>query len=120
MLLPPSTPGSSLILFSASVSPRLDNEGHNKVALFLENDESKPAVPSAGSSSLKPDIKGKGPARIGAGRPVPTEYKLSMTNRASKNLFVFGEKEEDDEATGEEGHRKRRREWLGLLVERRC
>lgn len=73
-------------------------------------------VKPVASTSRGVDIKGKGkgPAggRIGAGRPVPTEYKLSMTNRSSKNLFVFGEKEEDVEDTGEEGHRKRRRESL--------
>lgn len=41
---------------------------------------------------------------------VPTEYRLTMQNTASKNMYVFGEKIEDDEETGEEGARKKRRE----------
>lgn len=42
---------------------------------------------------------------------LPTEYKLEMQNSQSRNLFVFGEREEELEDTGEVGHRKRRREW---------
>lgn len=108
-----SRPRASADLRTLAASLRLDHEGHNKVALILSGEDNKPQVPVAGpSSSRKPDIKGKGVAGgIGrGGRPVPTEYKLSMTNRASKNLFVFGEKEEEVEDTGDEGHRKRRRE----------
>lgn len=47
----------------------------------------------------------------GAAAALPTEYKLEMQNPHSKNLFVFGEKEEELEDSGEVGHRKRRREW---------
>jgi len=34
-----------------------------------------------------------------------------MQNTASKNMYVFGEKIEDDEETGEEGARKKRRKF---------
>lgn len=40
---------------------------------------------------------------------VPSEYKLTLQNTATKNMFVFGEKEEEVKDSGEEGHRKRRR-----------
>ncbi|BGP43072.1 hypothetical protein JCM10450v2_007197 [Rhodotorula kratochvilovae] len=72
-------------------------DGHNKIALILND-------PSASSSS---DVKGKRPATAADG--VPLEYKLTMQNAASKNLYLFGERIEDDEETGDDGARKKRR-----------
>lgn len=74
---------------------------------------------AASTSDAKPDVKGKRPAAASnaaaTGDGVPTEYKLTMQNTASKNLYVFGEKIEDDLDTGEEGARKKRR---GSLLSR--
>ena len=110
----------TLLLLLCSVRVRLDAEGHNKVALFLNAEETTDKKPDM---NVKPDIKGKGPAKpslaqraaalnngggAGAG-DVPTEYKVTMTNRASQNLYVFGEREEEDEESGEVGHRRKRR-----------
>lgn len=115
---------------SRHVTSRLDAEGHNKVALFLNADEPADKKPQTVDNSTKPDIKGKGPAKPslaqraaalanGAGNSdVPTEYKVTMTNRASKNLYVFGEREEEDEESGEIGHRRKRREWQGTSFPR--
>ena len=62
----------------------------------------KPAPPRPTPSSSTPTL--------------PTEYKLEMQNSHSKNLFVFGEREEEMEETGDVGHRKRRREWRTLAL----
>ena len=59
-------------------------------------------------SAESSDVKGKRAASSSDG--VPTEYRLTMQNTASKNMYVFGERIEDDEETGEEGARKKRRE----------
>ena len=75
---------------------RKDVNGDPKIEIHLE----EPPTPSASTS----DLKGRG--RISA---LPTEYKLTLQNTATKNMFVFGEKEEEDEETGDVGHRKRRR-----------
>lgn len=89
---------------------RKDRDGNPKIAVILNEEATANAVagPSSAASSSKPDVKGKGP--IGRSAGLPTEYSLKLHNTASKNLFVFGEKEEDVIETGEEGHRKRRRE----------
>lgn len=81
------------------VSPlyrRKDEKGNPKIAVLLND----PATST--------DPKGKRPA-VDDG--VPTEYRLTMQNTASKNMYVFGEKIEDDEETGEEGARKKRRKF---------
>lgn len=75
---------------------RKDEKGNPKIAVLLND--------SANSETT--DSKGKRPANDG----VPTEYRLTMQNTASKNMYVFGERIEDDEETGEEGARKKRRE----------
>lgn len=75
---------------------RKDSNGDPKIEIHL----AEPPPPAASTS----DLKGKG--RISA---LPTEYKLTLQNTATKNMFVFGEKEEEDEETGDVGHRKRRR-----------
>lgn len=69
----------------------------------------------------KVDLKGKGRlgspllsggSASGAGGGVPTEYKLTLQNTDSKNMFIFGEKEEEVVDSGEVGARKRRRMLL--------
>ncbi|GAA5984375.1 hypothetical protein JCM10908_003322 [Rhodotorula pacifica] len=89
-------------------------DGNAKISVLL-NEPSSSSSSSAPSSSTatetKPDPKGKRPQQPAgaAGDGVPTEYKLTMQNTASKNLYVFGERIEDDLDTGEEGARKKRR-----------
>ncbi|GAA5849042.1 hypothetical protein JCM9279_004705 [Rhodotorula babjevae] len=85
-------------------------DGQPKIALILNEpsaSSSSTSGPSSASSSTKPDIKGKRPASATDG--VPAEYKLTMQNTSSKNLYVFGERIEDDLDTGEEGARRKRR-----------
>ncbi|KAK4046250.1 hypothetical protein OIV83_006229 [Microbotryomycetes sp. JL201] len=121
------------VLGRIRVFEELDSDGQNKVALILDNNneqegdevDSKASVkPEPGSSLSTRDIKGKAkasPGKIGMRRGVPTEYKLSIQNRASKNLYVFGEKEEEDELSGEVGfRRKRRRTALAGTVHHEC
>lgn len=45
---------------------------------------------------------------------VPIEYQLTLQNTDSKNMFIFGEKEEDVQESGEVGYRKRRSECANL------
>ncbi|GAA6009048.1 hypothetical protein JCM11491_005726 [Sporobolomyces phaffii] len=80
------------ILGRVRVYDEKDDKGNPKIAVLL-NDEPV-------------DAKGKRPA---ANDGVPSEYRLTMQNTASKNMYVFGERIEDDEDTGEEGARKKRR-----------
>ncbi|POY75968.1 putative DNA helicase [Rhodotorula taiwanensis] len=91
-------------------------DGNAKISVLLNEHASTSgngaASTSASTSEAKPDLKGKRPAHLAAaqaGDGLPTEYKLTMQNTASKNLYVFGEKIEDDLDTGEEGARKKRR-----------
>ncbi len=65
--------------------------------------------PSTTFADVKPAPPRPGPT--GSTPQLPTEYKLEMQNSQSKNLFIFGEREEELEETGDVGHRKRRREW---------
>lgn len=94
------------------IARRKDSNGDPKISVLLAASDDvpppAPAVPTPAASS-----KGKGRQSI-VKRPtaVPTEYKLTLQNTATKNMFIFGEKEEDIEETGEEGARKRRRECL--------
>ncbi|KAM0791065.1 hypothetical protein ACM66B_004358 [Microbotryomycetes sp. NB124-2] len=121
------------ILGRIRVFEEKDSDGNPKIALILDNNneqeanevDQKPGVkPEPGSSSLSSDVKGKGKApagKIGMKRGVPTEYKLTMQNKSSKNLYVFGEKEEEDELSGEVGfRRKRRRVALAGTVAHEC
>ncbi|GAA6030793.1 hypothetical protein JCM8097_008878 [Rhodosporidiobolus ruineniae] len=97
------------ILGRVRVYDEKDSQGNPKISVILNQPSSASASPSAGpSASSKPDIKGKRPASPASGG-VPTEYKLTMQNTESKNLFVFGEKEEEVLESGEEGARKKRR-----------
>ncbi|GAA5920954.1 hypothetical protein JCM3775_004020 [Rhodotorula graminis] len=86
-------------------------DGQPKIALILNDpsaaSSSTTASPSSSSAHQKPDVKGKRPASATDG--VPTEYKLTMQNTSSKNLYVFGERIEDDVETGDEGARRKRR-----------
>ncbi|GAA5967424.1 hypothetical protein JCM8115_000787 [Rhodotorula mucilaginosa] len=75
-------------------------DGNAKISVLLNEHTSS-------SAESKPDVKGKRPQ--GGADGLPTEYKLTMQNTASKNLYVFGEKVEDDPDSGEEGARKKRR-----------
>ncbi|KAK4052605.1 hypothetical protein OIO90_004233 [Microbotryomycetes sp. JL221] len=108
------------VLGRIRVYEELDADGQNKVALILDNNE-EPAAST--DSDTKPLIKTEStPSRLGASsstrggnsaaiatkRGVPTEYKLSIQNRSSKNLYVFGEKEEEDEDSGDIGFRRKR------------
>ncbi|GAA5912552.1 hypothetical protein JCM5296_003478 [Sporobolomyces johnsonii] len=95
------------ILGRVRVYDEKDEKGNPKIAVILNDAPSTSAGPSHLAPS-KPDIKGKRPASP-AGDGVPTEYKLTMQNTASKNMYVFGERIEDDLETGEEGARKKRR-----------
>lgn len=65
--------------------------------------------PSATVADVKPTPPR--PSSRSSTPALPTEYKLEMQNSQSKNLFIFGEREEEMEETGDVGHRKRRREW---------
>ncbi|GAA5827867.1 hypothetical protein JCM3770_006898 [Rhodotorula araucariae] len=76
-------------------------DGQPKIALLLNDDLTE-------EPANTPDVKGKRPAATAADG-VPTEYKLTMQNANSKNLYLFGERIEDDVETGEEGARKKRR-----------
>lgn len=69
--------------------------------------------PTTSPSTTPADVKPAPPrpAHRSASPALPTEYKLEMQNSQSKNLFIFGEREEELEETGDVGHRKRRREW---------
>ncbi|SCV74477.1 BQ2448_8116 [Microbotryum intermedium] len=93
-----------VVLGRVRVYDEKDANGDPKIAVLLEQDET-PASPAAAPSR---DIKGKGPIGRRNGN-VPTEYHLRLQNTSSKNLFVFGEKEEEDESTGDVGFRKKRR-----------
>jgi transcription initiation factor TFIIF subunit beta len=97
------------LTFSTVALYRKDVNGDPKIAVLLP---AEPA-PTPASNGLLPatDRKGKGRTSI-IRRPtaVPTEYKLTLQNTATKNMFVFGEKEEDVKDTGVEGARKRRSE----------
>lgn len=88
-------------------------DGNAKISVLLNEHASTSASGAASTSDAKPDVKGKRPTAASnaaaTGDGVPTEYKLTMQNTASKNLYVFGEKIEDDLDTGEEGARKKRR-----------
>ncbi|GAA5930537.1 hypothetical protein JCM1841_003161 [Sporobolomyces salmonicolor] len=95
------------ILGRVRVYDEKDEKGNPKIAVILNDAPSTSAGPSY-LAPPKPDIKGKRPASPG-GDGVPTEYKLTMQNTASKNMYVFGERIEDDLETGEEGARKKRR-----------
>ncbi|BGP02971.1 hypothetical protein NBRC10513v2_006698 [Rhodotorula toruloides] len=89
-----------------------DASGQPKIAVILQDSPSTSSQPTPGPSSSrdsKPDLKGKRPASMSAGDGVPTEYKLTMQNSESRNLFVFGEKVEEVMESGEEGARKKRR-----------
>ncbi|GJN93183.1 hypothetical protein Rhopal_006230-T1 [Rhodotorula paludigena] len=88
------------ILGRVRVFDEKDSTGQPKISVILNE-------PAQSASPSKPDVKGKRPASATDG--VPTEYKLTMQNTNSKNLFVFGEKIEDDLESGEEGARKKRR-----------
>lgn len=77
-------------------------DGNAKISVLLNEHT------SSSSADSKPDVKGKRP-QPQRGDGLPTEYKLTMQNTASKNLYVFGEKVEDDPDSGEEGARKKRR-----------
>ncbi|KAJ8292187.1 Transcription initiation factor IIF subunit beta [Rhodotorula toruloides] len=86
-----------------------DASGQPKIAVILQDSPSSSSLPTPGPSSSrdsKPNIKGKRPANSDG---VPTEYKLTMQNSESRNLFVFGEKVEEVMESGEEGARKKRR-----------
>ncbi|GAA6060462.1 hypothetical protein JCM10212_000890 [Sporobolomyces blumeae] len=97
------------ILGRVRVYDEKDDKGNPKIAVLLNEAPSEPRPDS------QPDVKGKGKLSASshrdepAGDGVPTEYRLTMQNTASKNMFVFGERIEDDEETGEEGARKKRR-----------
>ncbi|GAA5914823.1 hypothetical protein JCM6882_007283 [Rhodosporidiobolus microsporus] len=96
------------ILGRVRVYDEKDSKGNPKIAVILNSSSSNAA---AGPSS-QPDIKGKRPAAsstASGGAGLPTEYKLTMQNTESKNLYVFGEKVEEVEESGEEGARKKRR-----------
>ncbi|GAA5955287.1 hypothetical protein JCM21900_003034 [Sporobolomyces salmonicolor] len=95
------------ILGRVRVYDEKDEKGNPKIAVILNDAPSTSAGPSY-LAPPKPDIKGKRRASPG-GDGVPTEYKLTMQNTASKNMYVFGERIEDDLETGEEGARKKRR-----------
>ncbi|GAA5824795.1 hypothetical protein JCM11251_005346 [Rhodosporidiobolus azoricus] len=97
------------ILGRLRVYDEKDSKGNPKIAVLLNSSSNSNAT--AGPSS-QPDIKGKRPASShpsGGGAGLPTEYQLTMQNTESKNLFVFGEKVEEVEESGEEGARKKRR-----------
>ncbi|GAA5943984.1 transcription factor IIF subunit TFG2 [Sporobolomyces koalae] len=85
------------ILGRVRVYDEKDEKGNPKIAVLLND-----ALPTRDPS----DPKGK---RSAASDGLPTEYRLTMQNTASKNMYVFGERIEDDEDTGEEGARKKRR-----------
>jgi transcription initiation factor TFIIF subunit beta len=84
-------------------SGRKTPDGNAKISVLLNEHTSS-------SAESKPDVKGKRPQ--GGADGLPTEYKLTMQNTASKNLYVFGEKVEDDPDSGEEGARKKRRAFF--------
>ncbi|GAA5899662.1 transcription factor IIF subunit TFG2 [Sporobolomyces salmoneus] len=84
------------ILGRVRVYDEKDEKGNPKIAVLLND-------PQSAESS---ESKGKRPA---SNDGVPTEYRLTMQNTASKNMYVFGERIEDDEETGTEGARKKRR-----------
>lgn len=103
-------PDAVVLLFNCR---RKDVNGDPKIAVLLpaEPAPAPAATPVASTSSIVADRKGKGRGSIiGRSLAVPTEYKLTLQNTATKNMFIFGEKEEDVEDTGDEGARKRRRE----------
>ena len=81
-------------------------DGNAKISVLLNEHSS--------SAESKPDLKGKRPQQQPQGDGLPTEYKLTMQNTASKNLYVFGEKVQDDLDSGEEGARKKRRAFSFL------
>ncbi|BGP19518.1 hypothetical protein JCM10213v2_007613 [Rhodosporidiobolus nylandii] len=90
------------VLGRVRVYDEKDAQGNPKIAVILNQPSSSIAGPSS-----QPDIKGKRPASSTGGHHsgsgVPTEYKLTMQNTESKNLYVFGEKVEEVEESGEEG-----------------
>jgi transcription initiation factor TFIIF subunit beta len=86
-------------------SGRKTPDGNAKISVLLNEHT------SSSSADSKPDVKGKRP-QPQRGDGLPTEYKLTMQNTASKNLYVFGEKVEDDPDSGEEGARKKRRAFF--------
>ncbi|GAA5853264.1 hypothetical protein JCM8547_000260 [Rhodosporidiobolus lusitaniae] len=97
------------ILGRVRVYDEKDSRGNPKIAVILN-----PSTSASSSGPSSPDVKGKRPLSASARGPandsnVPAEYKLTMQNTESKNLFVFGEKIEEVEETGEEGARKKRR-----------
>ncbi|KAK4701710.1 transcription initiation factor TFIIF subunit beta, partial [Phenoliferia sp. Uapishka_3] len=102
------TQQEGVVLGRVRVYDEKDSNGDQKISVLLDED-SKPSVPTASSSHLKPDIRRAPTATTSTGRSVPLEYKLTLQNTATKNMYVFGEKEEEVKETGEEGHRKRRR-----------
>lgn len=115
---PRAQPVGELTLDCAPGCNRKTPDGNAKISVLLNEHASTSgngaASTSASTSEAKPDLKGKRPAHLAAaqaGDGLPTEYKLTMQNTASKNLYVFGEKIEDDLDTGEEGARKKRREF---------
>ncbi|SGZ23929.1 BQ5605_C023g09664 [Microbotryum silenes-dioicae] len=102
-----------VVLGRVRVYDEKDANGDPKIAVLLEQDESSAPSATATAPAAAPapsrDIKGKGPIGRRNGT-VPTEYHLRLQNTSSKNLFIFGEKEEEDESTGDVGFRKKRRE----------
>ncbi|KDE08150.1 hypothetical protein MVLG_01631 [Microbotryum lychnidis-dioicae p1A1 Lamole] len=101
-----------VVLGRVRVYDEKDANGDPKIAVLLEQDESSAPSATATAPAAAPapsrDIKGKGPIGRRNGT-VPTEYHLRLQNTSSKNLFIFGEKEEEDESTGDVGFRKKRR-----------
>ncbi|SCZ96779.1 BZ3500_MvSof-1268-A1-R1_Chr4-1g06712 [Microbotryum saponariae] len=95
-----------VVLGRVRVYDEKDANGDPKIAVLLEQDES--SAPPTTAPAPSRDIKGKGPIGRRNGT-VPTEYHLRLQNTSSKNLFIFGEKEEEDESTGDVGFRKKRR-----------
>lgn len=103
-------------LTSFSHTRSKDSQGNPKIAVILNSSSS--AGPSSQQSPAFPGRRPPPPGSVGSS--VPTEYKLTMQNTESKNLFVFGEKIEDVEETGEEGARKKRRTSRALVLSSRA
>jgi hypothetical protein len=100
---------SSLTVLTRSAH-RKDSQGNPKIAVILNSTSSSSSAASPSLQQQQPAFPGRRPPPPGSvGVSVPTEYKLTMQNTESKNLFVFGEKIEEVEETGEEGARKKRR-----------
>ncbi|KAL8276230.1 hypothetical protein RQP46_011391 [Phenoliferia psychrophenolica] len=101
------TKEEGVILGRVRVYEEKDSNGDQKIKVLLNDPPPVPAPAPVPSTSASEDVKGKAPAA--ARRPIPLEYKLTLQNTATKNMYIFGEKEEEVEESGAEGHRKRRR-----------